>query len=183
MGPTAIAAHKLDFGRQLVVLGMGIDIKTSGISCWPSADKVTKWTRKIELALMAGKLSPGEASKLSGALMWATQAIFKRLGRAMLRPIINQSHCNNSVVNDELRLALRWWSEVLHMGLRCVLSVLRIMQRACACMCHFREERPWRQVSQRTIHMYTDARSTPPRVAAVLFRCGLCLQVCRIEFM
>ena len=33
-----------------------------------------------------------------------------------------------------------------------------------------REERPWHQVPQRTIHMYTDARSTPPRVAAVLFR-------------
>ena len=150
MGPTAIAERKLDFGKQLIVLGVGIDIKPSGFSCWPSDDKVTKWTRRIDLALTSGKLSPGEASKLSGALMWATQAIFKRLGRAMLRPIIRQIHNVKSSIGSELAIALKWWREVLNMGLR--------------------EERPWHQVPQKTIHMYTDARSTPPRVAAVLIR-------------
>ena len=150
MGITAIAERKLDFGKQLIILGVGIDIKPSGFSCWPSDDKVTKWTRRIDLAQRSGKLSPGEASKLSGALMWATQAIFKRLGRAMLRPIIRQSHSAKSSIGSELAIALKWWREVLNMGLR--------------------EERPWHQVRQRTIHMYTDARSTPPRVAAVLIR-------------
>jgi len=102
MGITAIAERKLDFGKQLIILGVGIDIKPSGFSCWPSDDKVTKWTRRIDLAQRSGKLSPGEASKLSGALMWATQAIFKRLGRAMLRPIIRQSHSAKSSIGSEL---------------------------------------------------------------------------------
>ena len=118
LGPMANAERKLDFGRQLVILGVGIDIKPSGLSCWPSDDKVTKWTRRIDLALMTGKLTPGDASKLSGALMWATQAIFKRLGRAMLRPIIRHSHGMKSFVGKELAIALEWWREVLNMGLR-----------------------------------------------------------------
>ena len=119
LGHTAIAERKLDFGRQLVILGVSIDIKPSGVSCWPSDDKVTKWTRRIDLALMSGKLTSGDASKLSGALMWATQAIVKRLGRAMLRPIIRQSHAMKSTVGKELRIALEWWREVLHLGIRC----------------------------------------------------------------
>ena len=57
--------------------------------------------------------------------------------------------------------------------------------------CHVREERPWQQVQQRTIHMYTDARSTPPRVAAVLFRlvsalirlCWACAHFCLCQGM
>ena len=52
--------------------------------------------------------------------------------------------------------------------------------------CHVREERPWHQVQQRTIHMYSDARSAPPQVSAVLFRlvfvlirlCWACAHFC-----
>lgn len=131
LGPTAIAAHKLDFGKQLVILGVCIDIKPSGVSCWPSADKVSKWLNRIELALLSCKHSPGEASKLSGALMWATQAIFKRLGRAMLRPIIRQSHGMKSSIGKELRIALEWWCEVLKMGIRCQCSFGTIARPVC----------------------------------------------------
>ena len=38
--------------------------------------------------LATGVLHRGDAQKLSGALTWASQQSFKRLGRAMLRPII-----------------------------------------------------------------------------------------------
>ena len=38
--------------------------------------------------LTTGVLHRGDAKKLSGALTWASQQSFKRLGRAMLRPII-----------------------------------------------------------------------------------------------
>ena len=90
LGASAIADHRLGYGRQLVVLGIEIVIKPSGIACWPSSDKILKWTQRITLALKSGKLCPGDASKLLGALMWATQSMFNSLGRAMLRPIFDQ---------------------------------------------------------------------------------------------
>ena len=152
LGVSAIAAHKLDYGRQVVILGIEIAIKPSGIACWPSPDKIIKWTRRIARALKSGRLCPGDASKLSGALMWATQSMFKRLGRAMLRPIMRQSDGDQSKIGKELELALKWWLEVFD--------------------CNIKEERSWHQDDQRPIHMYTDARSTPPRVAAVLLKDG-----------
>lgn len=157
LGASAIADHKLGYGRQLVVLGVEIVIKPSGIACWPSSDKILKWTQRITSALKSGKLCPGDASKLSGALMWATQSMFNRLGRAMLRPIMRQG-CGNqcgqsdSKIGKELELALNWWLEVFK--------------------CDIKEERAWHHEAQRPIHIYTDARSTPPRVAAVLIKDG-----------
>ena len=124
MGTSAIAEHKLGQGTQLVVLGIELAVKTSGLTLWPSEDKVTKWTHRITRALKEGKLSPGDASKLSGALQWATQAIFKKLGRAMIRPIIKQSYARWSKIGKELELALRWWLEVLQCGLRYILFLL-----------------------------------------------------------
>lgn len=53
----------------------------------PSHDEVVKWRSRIESALQSRTLSSGEASKLAGALQWGAQYIFRRLGRAMLRPI------------------------------------------------------------------------------------------------
>ena len=50
-------------------------------------------------------------------------------------------------------MALKWWLAVLN---------LQIM-----------EQRPWEAKGDKPLHLFCDARSTPPRVAAVLF--GLCL--------
>ena len=83
-------------------------------------------------------LNPGDASKLSGALQWAGsvfaqvhtwlhavllmlftgQKIFRKLGRAMLRPIITQSLGRSTKVRTDLRLALLWWREVLTLEIR-----------------------------------------------------------------
>ena len=60
----------------------------AGVRFWPSADKIIKWVAAIDRALETVSLCGGEASKLSGQLQWAAQHAFKRLGRAMLRPII-----------------------------------------------------------------------------------------------
>ena len=80
--------------------------------------------------------------------MWTCQYAFNRIGRAMLYPIFKQQRSRNSMIDPELRLALGWWLEILSLEL-----------------C---EERPWTQQSQKPMHMLCDARSTPPRVAAVL---------------
>ena len=72
------------------------------------------------------------------------------LGRALLRPIINQSRTRNNFIKHELALALSWWIEVLGNDLKQI--------------------RPWDEKGDKQIHMFSDARSTPPRVAAVLFR-------------
>jgi len=120
LGASAITAHKLGHGSQLIVLGIEIAFKSTGLTLWPSEDKVDKWIHRITTALKQGKLSPGDASKLSGALQWATQAIFKKLGRAMIRPIIKRSYARWSKIDRELELALKWWLEVLQCCLRFV---------------------------------------------------------------
>ena len=60
---------------------------------FPSQAKIDKWTTRIDAALQSGKPYPGEAKKLGGGLTWAGQRAFKRLGRAMLRPILHQERC------------------------------------------------------------------------------------------
>lgn len=98
LGPEAISERKLEAGNGLVVLGVHVFTDQTpregyGITLWPSQDKVRKWLKKIGLALATLKLTSGEASKLSGGLQWACQMAFRRLGRAMLRPIIDQIKC------------------------------------------------------------------------------------------
>ena len=48
--------------------------------------------------------------------MWASQFAFKKLGRAMLYPLFRQKYAKSSCINEELRLALQWWCEVLRSG-------------------------------------------------------------------
>jgi len=56
-------------------------------------------------------------------------------------------------VDKELRLALTWWKKVLAQNLvQCI---------------------GWSVTDTRpAVHLYTDARAVPPRVAAVLFACA-----------
>ena len=104
-------------------------------------------------ALAAGELSPGAASKMAGALNWAAQHSFHRLGRGMLLPLYQQSRGRASAVGPQLRLALRWWQEVFTHNLEQLWA--------------------WNRVPTKWAHVYADARGSPPRVAAVLFIDGL----------
>ena len=84
----------------------------------------------------------------AGRLSWTSQFAFKRLGRAMLIPLYAQKNTRTGRIQEPLRLALRWWCEVLR-------------EQVC-------QMRPWSIARSETVHMLCDARSTPPRVAAVL---------------
>ena len=148
LGDSSVAPHKLLHGNPLEVLGIDITVSSTGATFWPAPTKVAKWMSEIERFLNLGIMLSGEASKLAGQLQWGAQHIFKKLGRAMLRPIFDHIHAASSEIGRELELALRWWRDVL------VLEV--------------QEERPWWPDNKKQVHLFADARSTPPHVAAVL---------------
>ena len=70
----------------------------------------------------------------------------------MLRPLFSQQYGNSRKIDDELRLALLWWIEVLEAGIK--------------------ETKIWRMPDQQPVRIYADARSTPPRIAAVIIQDG-----------
>ena len=122
--------------------------------CWPSPEKLSKWLARIHNALETNTLCGGEASKLSGQLQWCSQKVFRRAGRAMVRPIIEYEFCvqmpghyrdvghysarqvraRSSAVGDRLRTALQWWQQTLQLNLRykhCKQSTLRPTVSSC----------------------------------------------------
>eukprot|EP00959_Pyramimonas_sp_CCMP1952_P060473 1263509-Pyramimonas_sp.AAC.1 len=70
----------------------------------------------------------------------------------MLRPHFAHQHCRSSRIRRPLELALHWWIQVLELRLH--------------------EVAQWEQGEMPAAHVFCDARSTPPRVAAVLFMGG-----------
>ena len=110
LGPSAVAAAKLQFGLPLLILGLDIHVDNRGLLCAPDDKKIEKWIKIIEEALTSGHFTPAQAGKLAGALCWAASHMFKRSGRAMLRPLFN--HCRGKTstfkVMSPLSLALRW---------------------------------------------------------------------------
>ena len=92
----------------------------------------------------------GVASKLGGRLAWCNSACFRKLGRNFLPPIFarQRSSCVGITSGSDLESALRWWRIVLAAG-SCVL-------------------REWAPHARPLCRLFVDARSKPPRVAAVL---------------
>ena len=99
-----------------MVLGLQINIFNDYLTVWPSDEKVEKWIYRIEKALESGFLKAGPASKLAGALNWTCQNIFRKLGRAMLRPLYHQQRYRAGRIGKHLQLCLEWWLDVLDIG-------------------------------------------------------------------
>ena len=93
-----------------------------------------------------------DAGKLAGRLSWATQFLFRKLGRAMLRPIFDRAYSPATAVGEELRVALCWW--------------LKILEQPIA------ENYPWAHEALAPAVVLVDARGVPPRCAAVLLLDG-----------
>ena len=159
LGLSSVADRKLECGNPLVVLGVECALGNRGVTFWPSADKVQKWIGTMVRILADMRMTGGEASKLSGQLQWASQSTFSKLGRALLRPIIDHIHARSSTVTPQLATALTWWLDVLQLDLRTT--------------------RSWFGNAGRQVHLFSDARSTPPRLGAVLFMCRLSCVICR----
>ena len=92
LGPDAIERKKMDMGLSLTVLGAQLELSTAGYTCRPAPSTVAKCLQSIAEALQEGVLLPGEAQKLAGRLSWSAQHLFRRLGRAMLRPLYQHKH-------------------------------------------------------------------------------------------
>lgn len=149
LGKSAVADAKTESGSKLCVLGVDISISTRGFKCSPAAAKVIRWCRDIEVALSRGVLLPGDASKLAGRLSWACCQMFKRFGRAILRPIHEQSTKRDGQIDGNLKRALVWWRTVLQMELA--------------------ELHSWGKDDRSVIHMFCDASSKPPYLGCVVF--------------
>ena len=110
-----IASRKLECGRSLCILGVDMVLSNDGYTCPPYKDKVEKCLGVIGEALRSGQLSSAAAQKLAGRSSWASQYLFHRSGRAMLRPIFKQKFSKSGRIdsNPGLQLALRWWRRAL----------------------------------------------------------------------
>ena len=108
----------------------------------PSQQKVVAWCAQIQEALDNQHLAPGTASKLAGRLSWGAGALFRRLGRAMLRPIFDQKTRRDGQISPELEAALRWWLKVLNSGLA--------------------ELKEWKAKPQQPVHLFCDASGSRP---------------------
>ena len=120
-----------------------------GFRARPSADKRAKWLERVRAALAAGELTAGAASKLAGALSWGASHQFRRLGRAMLRPLFAHAHGRSAKLSGDALSCLRWWAEVLAHDIV--------------------ETRAWAGGDERPpVVILADARGTPPNLAAVV---------------
>ena len=147
-GDSAVAKHKLGFGASIVALGVLITPKEDSFRCELAPEKAAKCIEAMTTALRDEKLFPGTARKLAGRLSWASQFMFRRLGRAMLRPFFQRAHSSECLIDEALRIALDWWLMVLRKGVA--------------------EEYPWKMKADRPVHLYVDARGVPPRCVASL---------------
>jgi hypothetical protein len=149
LGASSISESKLKWGKELVLLGVLVHPSADGVQFHLSDEKAAKYTADIRAALQCNHLSSGQAVKLGGRLMFSTQRLFHRVGRAPIKPIYAQKASRNGRMRPRLRSALQWW-----------LSVLQ--QRVT-------ELREWEQTIVPACHMFLDAASTPARCAAILF--------------
>jgi hypothetical protein len=150
LGDAAVSDLKIDFGKALVILGVYIMSNSCGVRCVPAADKIQNWKHMIKEALYVLKrLPPGDASKLTGKLSWGGTKLFRRLGRAMLRALIDQQSRRDGHIGPELEDTLCWWLQVFELEIA--------------------EEFPWNGPAKHTIHLFCDASGAPPQLGAVLF--------------
>ena len=148
-----MADRKTEHAPSLVVLGLRVQLDSRGFTAVPDEGKVAKWCGRLEAALAGGTLEAGAASKLAGALSWATSHMFQRVGRAMLRALFAHSKKGSPALGKELRRGLEWWLATLRRG---------VAERRV----------PTRPTADPPVLMWTDARAVPPRLAAVVLMRG-----------
>ena len=148
-GDGSISVNKLLSGNPLVILGLQVAITPQSMTVSVDRNKADKWIVDLREALESGKLHPSMAGKLAGRLCFATCGIFRKVGRAMIRPFYARQHAPATHVKmtPHLKRAAAWWIHVLQ-------------ENVCE-QIDFKEDRP-------TLDLLTDAASSPACVAAVL---------------
>ena len=154
LGSDAVAASKLECVPGLSVLGVDITMCREGFQLRPSPGKVASWIDVLETASETRLLHRGPATKLAGKLSWGCSQLFKRIGRAMLRPIFDQKSKRDGRISAELACALSWWKRILEEGIA--------------------EMRPWNMVHTAPVHLFCDAAGRDAHLGAVCFIDGEC---------
>jgi hypothetical protein len=148
-GDDVVQEKKLQHGNPLTILGLRVSADDKQAVAWPDEEKTVKWVAQIDRALDANKLHPVEAAKMAGRLNFAVQHAFLRIGKAAIVPVYRQQHdpLRGNRISAVLREALEWWKKFLRNPTRAVTKY---------------------DETVRHVHIFTDARSTPPRLAAVM---------------
>ena len=124
----------------------------------------------------AGVPCATHAFQLAGRLSFASQHVFKRLGRALLVPIFKQIRSKSAVIKPELQKALTWWMQTLSLGM----SEARCTQAAgmsSAAQSQFCQVRPWEQTQEEPLQLLCDARLATPICHCLRARNDFCMQV------
>ena len=150
LGEQSLSPSKIAWGNPLNLLGFSVQAFPTFAKFELSEDKRLKWLCSINEALESGVLSSNQAAQLGGRLAFAGTFLFRRLGRAMLRPLFAQQHkpTHGGIINRQMRMALAWWSRALS-------------ERCC-------EEFSFETLDTVQAELFVDAASTPGVVAAVL---------------
>eukprot|EP00396_MALV-II-16_sp_LP-1_P000345 gene345-340_t len=118
---SAVNESKVQFGRQIKYLGLMLQWQQSA-SAWRidvslSDPRKEKLIHDMNDYLSRNALSPGEAKKASGRLMWANQICCGRIGRGMAQPFYCRANSKNGgkvfKLNGKLRAAISWWVRLL----------------------------------------------------------------------
>lgn len=149
LGPGTMAKEKLEAGLPLDVLGVSIDIVGNEVRVQLSEEKREKWRRELEEVLLADRLNSSRALKIAGKLSFAAVYSFMGIGRTMLWSVFREhydpSRCRGLSV--DLREALSWWVNALSSGFPRTIVLGQPME---------------------VVEMFCDARSSPPRLSAVV---------------
>ena len=99
-----------------VVIGVELDLANvpeREATIKVSQRRIEQLTKTLQAIKVEGKLGPGNASALTGALGFSLCSAFGRFGRAKLRPYIRRSTEFRSGVNKQILQATDFWLKFL----------------------------------------------------------------------
>ena len=86
-----------------VLQGVDVHIHQAGGTLSPTTRRVQKLRHAMSQALQDDSLTPREASRLAGKLVFLTQAVFGSVGRSAMQPLYARSH--DTSTGDDYRLS------------------------------------------------------------------------------
>ena len=149
MGRGSLSPKKLLCGNPLTILGFDVHLGHGFAMFQLNEEKRLSWLEKVMGFRESKSMLPCEAAVMAGRLSFASEFLFRRLGRAMLRPIFAQKANRCGTIGDTLDSALLWWEDVL--------------RDECA-------EQYWFGAEEGlTAELFCDASGEPGHLCAVLF--------------
>jgi hypothetical protein len=153
LGEGSLSAKKLQYGNPLTILGFDVSLANNYVLFQLNEEKRLGWLGQLRHYRETAKMSQDEAAQMSGRLSFASEFLFRRLGRAMLRPLFAQKGTRDGRVHGNLEVALAWWEDALAN--------------------HDAEEHWFEDDSGISAELFCDASGAPGHLCAVLFINGV----------